>query len=55
MAANLKQKVDTVNVNDQIKENIEAKLADGWVMQQIVNLQPTLNKVLIVYAKPLEP
>jgi len=57
MAANTKQKVDTINIGSDIKADIEAKFANGWVMQQIVNLQPGQNKVLIIYVKPdkIEP
>ena len=57
MAANTKTKVDQISIDGNLKETIEAKLADGWVLQNIVNLQPAINKILVIYVKPpqIEP
>ena len=54
MAANAKTKIDLMPIDNDIKQTIEAKFAEGWVMQQIVNLQPAINKLLILYVKPPE-
>lgn len=54
MAENTKTKIDLMPIDANIKATIEAKFAEGWVMQQIVNLQPSINKLLILYVRPPE-
>jgi len=54
MAVNDKQKVIVLDINAATLVTIEQKLQDGFVIQFIVNLQPAINKLLVVYATPDE-
>jgi hypothetical protein len=52
MAANDKQKIIVLDVTANTQTVIEEKLALGYVILFIVNLQPAFNKLMIVYANP---
>jgi len=52
MPENNKQKIALVNIDGAIEQFIKDRLADGYVIQSITNLQPSFNKLLIVYATP---
>jgi hypothetical protein len=52
MAVNDKQKIAIFDIAANTKTLIEEKLNEGFVIQFIVNLQPSINKLLIVYATP---
>jgi len=54
MPVNDKQKIVTLDINVNTQTLIEAKLALGYVIEFVVNLQPAVNKLLIVYATPPE-
>jgi hypothetical protein len=54
MAANDKQKIILLNIDANTQATIEAKLAIGYVIQFIVNLQPLYAKLLIIYSTPVE-
>lgn len=54
MAANTKQKIWIADINVATQAAIEAKLAAGYVIENIVSLTPTYTKLLIVYAEPPE-
>jgi len=54
MAVNDKQKIVTVAIAADTQQLIEAKLALGYVILFVVNLQPSVNKLLIIYATPPE-
>lgn len=53
MPPNDKQKIATVDINAASEQWLRDRLAEGYVIQHIVNLQPSINKLLIVYATPL--
>ena len=46
------QKIWIADISATTQATIEAKLAVGYVIEFIVSLQPTYNKLLIVYAEP---
>ena len=52
MPINDKQKVDLLDINANSLQLIRDKLALGWVILFIVDLQPLFSKLLIVYATP---
>jgi len=52
MPINDKQKVDLIEINANSLQLIRDKLALGWVILLIVDLQPAFTKLLIVYAIP---
>jgi hypothetical protein len=52
MPINDKQKIITLEINAQSEQVIKDRLADGYVIQSITNLQPSVNRLLIVYATP---
>jgi len=52
MAVNDKQKIILLAIEAGTEQLIKDKLAEGFVIQFIVNLQPSVNKLLIVYATP---
>lgn len=54
MAINDKQKIVLIDINANTQQLIEAKLALGFVIIQMVSLLPTYTKLLIVYATPPE-
>ena len=54
MAANDKQKVAILDINAATLATIQAKLLEGYVIQEIVNLQPAQSKLLVVYSTPDE-
>jgi len=54
MPVNDKQKIILVNIDAAAQAFIETKLSEGYVIELIVNLQPSVNKLLIVYATPPE-
>lgn len=49
---NDKQKIILLEITAGTEQLIKDKLLEGFVIQFIVNLQPFVNKLLIVYAKP---
>ena len=49
---NDKQKIIVLDINANTQQLIEAKLADGFVILSVTNLQPAFAKLLIVYATP---
>lgn len=52
MAVNDKQKIIVLDITANTKTLIEDRLLEGYVITHIVNLQPSINKLLIVYATP---
>jgi hypothetical protein len=52
MAANVIQKIDLVDINANSLQLIRDKLALGWVIVSITNLQPLYAKLLIQYVIP---
>jgi hypothetical protein len=52
MAINDKQKIVLVDISANTQNLIEQKLEIGYVIIFIVNLQPSVNKLLIVYVTP---
>lgn len=52
MPVNDKQKVALLNIDANTQATIEAKLALGYVIEFIVDLQPLYSKLLIIYATP---
>ena len=54
MAINDKQKIIVLDINANTKTLIEEKLIEGYLITHIVNLQPSINKLLIVYVTPEE-
>lgn len=54
MAINNKQKIAVLDITAATKTTIDGYLAQGYVIQQIVSLSPTLTKILIVYSTPDE-
>jgi len=52
MAANDFQKIVVLDIDQNTQQVIEGKLADGYVIMHIVNLQPAFSKLLIVYTTP---
>jgi hypothetical protein len=54
MPVNIYQKIIIVDINANTKAFIESKLLEGYVITMIVNLAPTLPKLLIVYGLPPE-
>lgn len=55
MPPNTKQKIAVLDITANTKAEIEAKLLLGWVIQDVTNLQPLFDKILVVYATPPEP
>jgi len=49
---NDKQKIILVDIAAGTEQLINDKLNAGFVIQSITNLQPSVNKLLIVYATP---
>ena len=49
---NDKQKIIVLDINANTKALIEEKLLEGYVIQHIVSLSPTLTKLVIVYSTP---
>jgi len=54
MPVNDKQKLITVNIDGDTLTWLNARLQDGYVILSITNLQPSQNKLLIMYATPDE-
>jgi len=54
MPVNDKQKIIILDINANTKALIDEKLALGYVVLFMVNLQPALLKLLVVYATPDE-
>lgn len=52
MPVNDKQKTVLIDIDANAKANLDAKLAQGYVILFCVNLQPAVNKLLIIYATP---
>jgi len=52
MAVNDKQKIIIMDIAAGTQAAIEAKLALGYVIVSITNLQPLFNRLLIVYVTP---
>ena len=52
MAANVYQKIVIVDIDASTEAWLIARLADGYHITHIVNLNPTYNKLLIVYCEP---
>jgi len=52
MAANLRQKIVSVDNNAGLVALIQNYLALGYVLHQMINLAPFANKILIVYYDP---
>jgi hypothetical protein len=52
MPINNKQKIILLDISGSTQTLIEEKLALGYVILFMVNLQPAFNKLLIVYATP---
>jgi len=52
MAANIYQKIAVLDIAANTQQLIEQKLTQGYVIISITNLQPSINKLLIVYVIP---
>jgi TolB-like protein len=52
MAVNDKQKIAVLPINAQTETTINNYLALGYVIQFVVNLNPAVNSLLIVYSTP---
>lgn len=52
MAANDAQKIVILDIAASTEQTIKNKLNEGYVIQFIVNLQPSINKLLVVYSTP---
>lgn len=52
MAANTRQKIILLDITAATEQLIKDKLALGYVLHQIVSLQPLFPKLLIVYYDP---
>lgn len=52
MAVNDKQKTVLINIDAAAKDTIDQKLIEGYVILSVTNLQPSINKLLIIYATP---
>lgn len=50
--ANTLQKIAILDIDANTKSVIETKLNEGYYIHQITNLQPSVNKLLIVYTLP---
>lgn len=55
MAANNIQKVDLIDINANSLQLMRDKLALGWVIVSITNLQPLYARLLIQYVIPEIP
>lgn len=53
--ANTKQKIDKVTIDNDLEAYFQAKFDNGWVVNQIVSLTPTQNKLLCIFIKQDEP
>jgi len=49
-----KQKLIVVDINTETKTFLEQKLSEGFVITQMVSLAPVFNKLLIIYATPVQ-
>lgn len=52
MAVNNLQKIAVLPINGVAEQTINNYLALGYVIQFIVNLNPAINSLLIVYSTP---
>jgi len=52
MAANIRQKIIAVDNNAGLVALIQGYLLQGYVLHQMINLAPFVNKILIVYYDP---
>ena len=52
---NIYQKIVLLDINANTKTLLETKLFEGYVIQHVVNLNPTFEKLLIVYVIPEIP
>ena len=52
MALLINQKIICVDINAATEQIIKDKIAEGYVILSITNLQPSNNKLLIVYSTP---
>lgn len=46
------QKIVLLDIDANTKAIIESKLAEGYVITHVVNLQPKYEKLLIIYTTP---
>jgi len=49
---NVRQKIALLDISAQTEQLIKDYLQLGYVIHNIVNLQPAINKLLIVYYDP---
>lgn len=49
---NIYQKIAVIDIDANTKSVLETKLNEGYCIMKIVNLQPAVNKLLIVYTLP---
>lgn len=49
---NTRQKTATVDINAGTEQLIKNYLQLGYVIHQIINLQPSVNKLFIIYYDP---
>lgn len=54
MPINVKQKIAIVDITAATKTTIDNYLLQGYVIQHVCSLSPTLTKLLIVYCIPDE-
>lgn len=52
---NIYQKIAVLPINAGTEQTLKDKLLEGYVIQHLVNLQPSANSLLIVYATPEIP
>lgn len=53
--ANTKQKIDKINIDNDLESYLTNKFLNGWVLNQIVSLVPVQNKLLCIFIKEEEP
>ena len=46
------QQIALFDIDQDTKNALDAYLAQGYILHQIVNLQPSINKLLVVYYDP---
>lgn len=46
------QKLIFLDITPQTEQYLIDKMSEGYAIQHVCNLQPSLNKLLIVYAEP---
>lgn len=48
------QRIVVLDINAQTEQLINDKLAEGYGIHSITNLNPAFNKILVIYVEPLQ-